>query len=157
MSVEELSITPVQVRRVLNAYHREVLTVHREDRLVFVSQQFERKRTAVAMVLDDDESLVGIVSLGDIVHAIGEHGAGAVYLPVRMIMSYDPVTCAPPDTAKSAIEQMTEFGVKHLPVVENGKLLGCIEKIDALETLHSEAELDFNELRNYIFKTGGRY
>jgi CBS domain-containing protein len=52
---------------------------------------------------------------------------------------------------------MTEYGVKHLPVVDDGKLLGCIEKIDVLEALYSEAELDFNQLRNYIFKTGGRY
>ena len=44
-----------------------------------------------------------------------------------------------------------------LPVVDGGKLLGCIEKIDVLEALYSEAELDFNQLRNYIFKTGGRY
>jgi CBS domain-containing protein len=79
--------------------------VHREDTLVVVSRQFERKRTAVAMVVDDEDRLVGIVSLGDIVHAIGEHGAGAVYLPVRMIMSYDPVTCAPMESAGCAVKK----------------------------------------------------
>jgi CBS domain-containing protein len=157
MSVDDLSITSVLVDRVMQLYHREILRVHREDTLVVASRQFERKRTAVAMVVDDDDHLVGIVSLGDIVHAIGEHGAGAVYLPVRMIMSYDPLTCEPKQPAESAVKKMTEYDVKHLPVVDNGKLIGCIEKIDVLEALYSEAELDFNQLRNYIFKTGGRY
>jgi CBS domain-containing protein len=157
MGVDDLSITSVLVDRVMQLYHREILRVHREDTLVVVSRQFERKRTAVAMVVDDDDRLVGVVSLGDIVHAIGEHGAGAVYLPVRMIMSYDPLTCAPKEPAESAAKKMTEYDVKHLPVVDNGKLIGCIEKIDVLEALYSEAELDFNQLRNYIFKTGGRY
>src|SRR4029453_9071836 len=79
------------------------------------------------------------------------------YLPARMIMSYDPVTCAPMESAGCAVKKMTEYGVKRLPVVDDGKLLGCIEKIDVLEALYSEADLDFNQLRNYIFKTGGRY
>ena len=157
MSVDDLSSTSVLVDRVMQLYHREILKVHREDTLVVVSRQFERKRTAVAMVVDDDDRLVGIVSLGDIVHAIGEHGAGAVYLPVRMIMSYDPVTCQPNELAENAVKKMAEHDVKHLAVVDGGKLLGCIEKIDVLEALYSESELDFNQLRNYLFKTGGRY
>src|SRR5512132_2209680 len=150
MSVDDLSSTSVLVDRVMQLYHREILRVHREDTLVVVSRQFERKRTAVAMVVDDDDRLVGIVSLGDIVHAIGEHGAGAVYLPVRMIMSYDPVTCRPNELAENAVKKMAEHDVKHLAVVDGGKLLGCIEKIDVLEALYSEAELDFNQIRNYI-------
>src|SRR5512132_1795571 len=113
MSVDDLSSTSVLVDRVMQLYHREILRVHREDTLVVVSRQFERKGTAVAMVVDDDR-LVGIVSLGDIVHAIGEHGAGAVYLPVRMIMCYDPVTCQPKELAENAVKKMTEYDVKHL-------------------------------------------
>ena len=157
MSVDDLSITSLQVERVMQLYHREILRVHREDTLAAVSREFERKRTAIALVVDDDDRLLGVVSLGDIVHAIGEHGAGAVYLPARSIMSYDPVTCGPKELAEDAAKKMTAHDVKHLPVVNEGKLLGCVEKDDVLEALYSEAELDFGQLRNYIFKTGGRY
>src|SRR5512144_2009832 len=104
MSVVDLSVTSVRVDRVMDLYLREILRVHREDTLVAVSREFERKRTAIAMVVDDDDRLLGIVSLGDIVHAIGEHGAGAVYFPVRMIMSYNPVTCEPHEPAERAAE-----------------------------------------------------
>ena len=78
MSVDDLNVTSVRVDRVMDLYRREILRVHREDTLVAVSREFERKRTAIAMVVDDDDRLLGIVSLGDIVHAIGEHGANAL-------------------------------------------------------------------------------
>src|SRR5512144_2824790 len=104
MGVDDLSITTGRVDRVMNSYRREILSVHREDTLAVVSREFERKRTAIAMVVDDDGRLLGTVSLGDIVHAIGEHGAGAIYFPVRMIMSYSPVTCGPHEPAERAAE-----------------------------------------------------
>jgi CBS domain-containing protein len=157
MSVDDLNITSLRVERVMAIHHREILSIHADDTLAAVSRQFERKRTGIAVVVDDDNHVIGVVSLGDIVHAIGEHGANALYLPVRMIMTTKVVTCTPDEAAESAVRKMTDHGVRHLPVVENGTLKGCIEKIDALETLYDEAELDFTQLRNYIFKTGGRY
>jgi CBS domain-containing protein len=157
MSIDDLSITSLRVERVLTAHHREILSIYADDTLAAVSRQFERKRTGIAIVVDYENHVIGVVSLGDIVHAIGEHGANALYLPVRMIMTTEVATCTPDEAAESAVHKMTIHNVRHLPVVENGMLKGCIEKIDALETLYEEAELDFTQLRNYIFKTGGRY
>jgi CBS domain-containing protein len=74
-----------------------------------------------------------------------------------MIMTQDVVTCEGSDHVESAIIKITERGVRHLPVVEGGKLKGIIEKREALELLYEEAALDFAQLRNYVFKTGGRY
>jgi signal-transduction protein with cAMP-binding, CBS, and nucleotidyltransferase domain len=56
----------------------------------------------------------------------------------------------PDDPAGDAVRMMTARDVKHLPVVEQRGLKGCIEKIDALKTLYNEAELDFIQLRNYV-------
>ena len=157
MSIDDLSITSLRVERVMTAHHREILSIHADDTLAAVSRQFERKRTGIAVVIDYEDHVIGVVSLGDIVHAIGEHGANALYLPARMIMTTEIATCTPDEPVESAVHKMTVHNVRHLPVVENGLLKGCIEKIDALETLYEEAELDFSQLRNYIFKTGGRY
>jgi CBS domain-containing protein len=157
MSIDDLSITSLLVERVMQTRPREILAIHADDTLGAVSRQFERKRTGIAVVVDYENHVIGVVSLGDIVHAIGEHGANALYLPVRMVMTSDVVTCAPTDSAEGAVREMTLHSVKRLPVVQNGQLVGCIEKLDALETLYEEAELDFTQLRNYLFKTGGRY
>jgi CBS domain-containing protein len=74
-----------------------------------------------------------------------------------MIMTADVATCEPGEDINGALAKMTERGIRYLPVVENGKLTGFIEKPDALEVLYEEAALDFAQLRNYVFKTGGRY
>jgi CBS domain-containing protein len=145
------------VDKVLQAHRREVLTVPPDDTLVDVARLFGEKRSGVALVCDPGGRLIGVVSLGDIVHAVGQRGADALQLPVHTIMTSDVTTCEPNEDISSALDKMTQRGIRHLPVVENGKLKGFIEKPAALEVLYDEASLDFSQLRNYTFKTGGRY
>jgi CBS domain-containing protein len=145
------------VDRILKSAEHQVLAIRPGETVIHAARMFEQKRVGLAVVCDDKDNVIGVVSLGDIVHAIGERGAEALDLPVRMIMTQDVVTCEGSDHVESAIIKMTERGVRHLPVVEGGKLKGIIEKREALELLYEEAALDFAQLRNYVFKTGGRY
>ena len=145
------------VNRVLNAKGGDALTVHGEEKVVDVARLFEQKRKGLAVVCNDDEHVIGVVSLGDIVHAIGFNEAAALDLPVRMIMTSDVATCRPDEEIESALRTMHERGIRHLPVVEDGKVKGLIEERGALEVLYEEASLDFSLLRNYVFRTGGRY
>lgn len=157
MSIEDLAEATLLVDRVIHTYPREVLKASPSDTLVLLSRQFERKQAGVAMVCHNGDQLAGVVSLGDIVRTVAELGSGALYLPVRMIMTCDVVTCELHEPITNALEKMSKHNVLHLPVVDGGKLVGCIEKTDALQTLYNEAQLDFEQLRNYVFKTGGRY
>lgn len=145
------------VDRVLKVHRRDVLKVRPDDTVVDAAARFGEKRSGVAMVCDSGGRLIGVVSLGDIVHAIGQRGAEALDVPVRTIMTGEVTTCEPGEEISSALDKMTQRGIRHLPVVENGKLIGFIEKPAALEVLYDEASLDFSQLRNYTFKTGGRY
>jgi CBS domain-containing protein len=145
------------VDRVLKTHRRDVLKVDPSDKVAQVARHFAQKRSGIGMVCDENDQLIGVVSLGDIVHAIGERGAEALDLPIRMIMTSDVATCSPDEDIESALNKMAQRGIRHLPVVEGGKLRGFIEKPAALEVLYEEAALDFTQLRNYVFKTGGRY
>lgn len=145
------------VNRLLLAYPRAVLVVSPEDTIIDVSRRFEEKKAGIAMVCDHGDHLVGVVSLGDVVHAIGTEGAAALERPVKAIMSTDLVTVEPGDPIERALNKMTERGIRHIPVVEDGRLRGFIDKPTALQVLYEEAALDFTQLRNYVFKTGGRY
>jgi CBS domain-containing protein len=111
----------------------------------------------MAIVCDDDGRVIGVVSLGDIVHAIGERAGEALSLPVEKIMTSEVAVCEPDDDIEIALETMKERGIRHLPVVRNGKLVGFIEQHTALECLYEDAALDFSQLRTYVFKTGERY
>lgn len=145
------------VDRVLQTHPRDVLTVRPTDTVVAVARLFEQKRSGIAMVCEESDRLIGVVSLGDIVHAIGHHGAPALETPVAAIMSKAVVTCTRGDDIESALNKMAEKGIRHLPVVDGPRLVGLIEKPAALETLYEEAALDFNQLRTYTFKSGEQY
>jgi CBS domain-containing protein len=97
-----------------------------------------------------------VVSLGDIVHAVGAKAAEALGQPVETIMTKNPAVCAPGDDIESALNTMENLGIRHLPVVENGKLRGFVEQRNALETLYEGAALDFAQLRSYVIKPGAR-
>lgn len=145
------------VERVLQNFPHAVLKVHPNDTVADVSTQFEKKHVGFAMVCDEGDHLVGVLSLGDIVHAIGQRGAEAIDLPVRMVMTSDVATCDLKEDIEQTLKKMNEQDIRHMPVVDGGKLQGVIEKEDALQVLYDLAALDFNQLRNYVFKVSGRY
>jgi CBS domain-containing protein len=147
----------MNVEQVLQTHPREVLTVLPSEAVVDVARQFEKKRAGIAMVCDDGGQLLGVVSLGDIVHAIGERGEEALRLPVRSVMTSDVATCEPGDDIETALDKMKKRNIRHMPVVENGKLRGFLQKSVALEVMFDEAALDFTQLRGYVFKTAGDY
>lgn len=145
------------IERVLQNFPHVALKVQPTNTLQEVAAQFEKKHIGLAMVCDDHDHLIGVVSLGDIVHTLGERGAEAASLPVRMVMTSDVTTCGPKEDIEVVLKRMNDEGVRHLPVIDEGKLLGLIEKEDALQVLYDLAALDFAQLRNYVFKVSGRY
>lgn len=147
----------MNVDSVLKAGHSQVLTVRPDDAVVEVARLFGQKKSGIAIVCDDGGHVIGVVSLGDIVHAVGERAGEALSLPVEKIMTSDVAVCGPDDDIEVALETMKERGIRHLPVVENGKLKGFVEQRIALECLYEDAALDFSQLRTYVFKTGDRF
>ena len=147
----------MNVDSVLKAGQSQVLTVRPDDEVVEVARLFGEKKSGIAIVCNDGGNVIGVVSLGDIVHAVGERAGEALSLPVETIMTSDVAVCGPGDDIEAALETMKERGVRHLPVVENGKLKGSVELRTALECLYEDAALDFSQLRTYVFKTGDRF
>jgi CBS domain-containing protein len=147
----------MNVDSVLKAGHSQVLTVRPGDTVLEVAHLFKGKRSGMAIVCDDDDHVIGVVSLGDIVHAIGERAGEALNLPVEEIMTSEVAVCEPDDDIEIALETMKERGIRHLPVVRKGKLVGFVEQHTALECLYEDAALDFSQLRTYVFKTGDRF
>lgn len=146
----------MKVEAVLKTRGRDVLTVGPDDTVVEVARLFGEKKSGIAIVCNADSDVIGVVSLGDIVHAIGARAAGALEQPVETIMTKDPAVCAPDDDIESALNTMEMLGIRHLPVVRDGKLKGFVEQRKALETLYEGAALDFAQLRSYVIKPNGR-
>ena len=91
---------------------------------------------------------MGLVSERDIVAAVARLGAEALSAEVKTVMTTPVLTCAPEHGIRSVIKTMTERRVRHLPVVEGGRLIGIISIGDVLKPRLDESELEMNVLRD---------
>lgn len=107
-----------------------------------------------ALLVMDGERIVGIVSERDYARKIALAGRSSHETPVREIMS-SPVMYARPDqTNEQCMALMTENRLRHLPVVDNGRLIGLISIGDLVKDIISEQQFIIEQLEHYI--RGGR-
>lgn len=88
-----------------------------------------------AVVVGDGQGKIeGIISERDIVHGLAEHGSDLLTKPISTMMTRTVQTCAPDDSVVSAMDTMSRYGIRHLPVVEDGRLVGIISMRDILRS-----------------------
>ncbi len=108
------------------------------------------KHNIGAMVVVGPEGVVGIVSERDVVRELHTHGAAVLSRPVSKIMSDVVSTCSKTDTVDSLNSLMTENRVRHVPVLDNGKLIGIVSIGDVVKTRMEELEAEHRQLQSYI-------
>lgn len=114
-----------------------------------IAQQLSVRRIGSVLVLDD-EQVVGIVSERDLVRALASHGAAALELEARNVMTRDVVTCDPDESIDRVTELMTRGRFRHLPVVRRGELLGLVSIGDVVKARIEEATHETEALKAYI-------
>lgn len=107
-----------------------------------------------AMVVVDSAGVVGIVSERDIVRHLGEHGPDLLRHPVTEIMSPVAVTCRPDDPVDGLAALMTNNRVRHVPVLEGGRLVGIVSIGDVVKVRMEELQSERQQLRAYITQGG---
>ncbi|UCF76069.1 MAG: CBS domain-containing protein [Betaproteobacteria bacterium] len=91
-----------------------------------------RKKVGAVMVIEH-ESLVGIFTERDVVFRVIAQGRDAKTTPLADVMTTEPQTVDPNKSFGYALLVMHEYGFRHLPVVENGKLIGIVSARNALD------------------------
>ncbi|MGY4649955.1 CBS domain-containing protein [Mycobacterium sp. URHB0021] len=103
-----------------------------------------------AMVVVSPDGVAGIVSERDVVRKLHEVGADLLTRPVSEIMTTLVATCAPSDTLDSLSVLMTTNRVRHVPVVEDGRLAGIVSIGDVVKIRMEELEREQQQLQAYI-------
>jgi len=112
-----------------------------------------RMQDIAALVVVENEEMVGLISEREIVRALSSHGEELLSKQVRDVMTMDIVTCTPDDDLRHVMALMTQRRVRHLPVVRNGRLEGIISIGDIIKHRLAELELETNVLRDTYFAT----
>ncbi len=108
------------------------------------------KRIGTVVVSADGASLDGILSERDIVRELGRRGVALMAEPVSAIMTAKLVTCSPSDNADDVLAKMTEGRFRHVPVLDNGAMVGLISIGDVVKARLSELSMEKDALEGMI-------
>jgi CBS domain-containing protein len=103
-----------------------------------------------AVVITESDSVRGIVSERDVVRRLTERGTGLLDATVDEIMTTDLVTCRPDDSVDAIAQTMTERRVRHMPVLDGGRLAGLVSIGDVVSSRIRQLEHDRGHLEQYI-------
>jgi CBS domain-containing protein len=138
------------VAAILAEKGHEVVTVGPTATVAETVELLADHRIGAAIVTDRTGRILGIVSERDIVAALAESGADALAREVRSVMTEKVVTCSERDTLNVVMTRMTRGRFRHLPVVENGRMVGVISIGDVVKRRIEDVEREAEEMRIYI-------
>ena len=138
------------VSDILSQKGTTIFTVVPATSVAEIAQQLSARRIGSILVLDVEGSVAGIVSERDLVRALTRHGAKALELEARQVMTREVVTCDPDDSIDGVMQTMTEGRFRHIPVVRHGELLGLVSIGDVVKARLEETRLETEERKAYI-------
>lgn len=141
------------VSHILKQKGRNVLTVTPAASVKEVADTLAKNRIG-AVVIEKDGAIAGIVSERDIVRAISEHGAEVLKKSAADIMTAKVRTCAEGDSEVDLMGLMTLHRIRHLPVIQNGKLAGMISIGDVVKFRMEAIEREAEDMKTYIASAG---
>ena len=142
------------ISQILKNKGSDVVSVAPGDSVLSAARVLTERRIGAALVRDAAGALLGIVSERDIVRGMAEQGQGTTQLPVEKLMTRDLVTVTPHTSVGEAMGLMTRRRVRHLPVLENGRLLGLVSIGDLVKARIDEAEHEAAEVKAYVVSAG---
>ena len=140
----------MRVADVLRAKGSEVATVPPKVSVTGLIEDLARYNVGALVVVNDSGAVVGIVSERDVVRRLNERGAELLTVPVEQIMTSPVVTCEPHEATDRLAEIMTERRIRHMPVVEDGRLVGIVSIGDVVKSRIQQLESDREQLESYI-------
>jgi CBS domain-containing protein len=138
------------IAQILAGKGRDVVTTRPDATIAEVAKLLKVKRIGAVVVIDADGALCGIISERDLAIGLADHGAKLLEMRVRKLMTAEVVTCSPDDGLGQLMKQMTERRFRHLPVIENGKMVGIISIGDVVKHRLQELETEAHMLHDYI-------
>jgi CBS domain-containing protein len=137
------------VRSILDSKGHQVVSVGPDAKLSEAVRTLGERKIGAVLVMAAG-SIEGILSERDIVRVLGQRGAAVLDEPVGAVMTRKVVGCRPTDTVASLMEMMTVGKFRHLPVMDEGRVIGLISIGDVVKRRVQDYEAEQEALRDYI-------
>jgi CBS domain-containing protein len=140
----------MNIAEILEAKGHDVATISPEATVATAVRQLARFSVGALVVSSDGQHIEGIISERDVVRHLNDDGVELSLSTVRSIMSTEVKTCSPDDEVELLMATMTDHRIRHIPVVEEGRLIGLVSIGDVVKSRIGELERDRKELVEYI-------
>ena len=140
----------MDVKMMLSLKGSHVITIEPQATLDAAVAILAKNRIGALVVLGADQRVIGILSERDIVRALAELGASALTTPLAQVMTRKVVTCSEAETVGGVMERMTTGKFRHVPVLQQDRLVGIVSIGDVVKQRLSEIEHESAALRDYI-------
>ncbi|MEQ8901308.1 MAG: CBS domain-containing protein [Roseovarius sp.] len=127
-----------------------VITITPETKVSEAAQTLAERRIGGLIVSRDGETVDGILSERDIVRSLAVRGTSCMTETVSEMMTRNPVCCSKQDSSDAVLTRMTDGRFRHMPVVEDGKLVGIVTIGDVVKARLEELSMEKNALEGMI-------
>lgn len=139
----------MKVSRVLEVKGSDVATVRPDETIETLAHRLRALRVGAVVVSSDGNTVEGIISERDVAYGLAEHGAELLGRKVSELMTKSVLTCTRENTTADLMKLMTQRRIRHLPVVEDGGLVGIISIGDIVKHRLQEIQLEADVMRDY--------
>lgn len=140
----------MDVNALLKGKGANVATIRPSATIEDATARLKEEGVGALVVSQDGERIEGILSERDVVRGLAGTGAPLLTMSVSELMTKPVKTCSRDDNIRDVMSQMTMSRIRHLPVVEDGKLCGIISIGDVVKNRLEELETETNVLRDFI-------
>jgi CBS domain-containing protein len=141
----------MKVASILKSKGSSVATTLPSTTIFTVTWDLKLKGIGALVVSDDGNAVLGVIPERDIVRGLTEHGPKLLALPVSKVMTSPVITCTPDDGITTVMGRMTRYRIRHIPVVDRGRLCGIVSIGDVVKHRLDELEMEGNVLRETLF------
>jgi CBS domain-containing protein len=144
----------MKVSDILKNKGSAVKAVKASDSILMLSQKMKSDAVGAMVVIGASGKLEGIISERDIANGLATHGDALTRMLVGDLMTRAVVTCSPDDPIANVAKIMTQRRFRHMPVQQDGELIGVVSIGDVLKHRLDELQLETNVLRDFVIARG---
>jgi CBS domain-containing protein len=144
----------MSVSHILGGKGRNVVTLPASTSILDVAKFLAENRIGAIVIVGPSSAIEGIISERDIVRHIAQKGPVGLEQPASEIMTRSVKSCTERDSEEALMKLMTDNRIRHLPVVEKGKLTGIISIGDVVKYRMEAIERETEEMKAYIATAG---
>ena len=130
---------------------QSIATLNPADSVMDAVNMMTERKIGAVIIVDNNARLAGIFTERDLVNRVVVKGLDAASTPLKQVMTTNPDTLAPGDTAMNALELMSARRYRHLPVLDGENVVGMVSIRDLFNVVKAQLEEDLREREKFIF------